>query len=50
MIKGFGYAVKQSIGKTKQEYKTAFKAVYEHRFDNHDYCNSWCKYKIMGEE
>jgi len=46
--KCYGYMLKNNCNKTIDEIKVASKAVIEHLFNNHEYCDSrWCRLCII---
>ena len=48
--KCYGYMIKNNCNKTIDEIKVASKAVIEHLFNNHEYCDSrWCRPKKLIE-
>ena len=44
LIHNFGYALKQNQGKSHEQFKIAMTASFEHEFNDHTFCGSWCKY------
>ena len=49
--KCYGYMIKNNCNKTIDEIKVASKAVIEHLFNNHEYCDSrWCRPKKLLEK
>jgi len=44
LICNFGYALKQNQGKPHDQFRIAMTASFEHEFNEHKFCGSWCKY------